>query len=74
LDVEFNLKGIPPEKVEVLEAGLKACIREQKEMTIEREAQLRRFFDATKSRFQRAQEENEKATKTLQKEKDEVLV
>jgi hypothetical protein len=38
LDVEVNLKGIPLEKVEVLEVGLKAYRREQREMTTEREA------------------------------------
>jgi hypothetical protein len=51
LDVEVNLKGVPPEQVEVLEAGLKAYIREQREMTTERAAQLRRLADATKAQF-----------------------
>jgi hypothetical protein len=37
-------------------------------------AQLRRIVDATEAQFQRAQEEKEKATKALKKEKDEVLV
>jgi hypothetical protein len=36
-------------------------------------AQLRRFVDATESQFQRAREEKEKATESLQKEKDQVL-
>jgi hypothetical protein len=35
---------------------------------------LRRILDAIEAWFQRAQEEKEKATKSLQKEKDEVLV
>jgi hypothetical protein len=45
-----------------LEAGLKAYRRGQREMTIERETQLRRLADETEARFQRAQEEKEKAT------------
>jgi hypothetical protein len=35
--------------------------------------QLRRLIDATESRFYRSHEEKEKATKDLQKEKDEVI-
>jgi hypothetical protein len=37
-------------------------------------AQLRRLADSTEARFQRAQEEKEKATEALKKEKYEVLV
>jgi hypothetical protein len=37
-------------------------------------AQLRRLADATEALFQRAQEEKEKDTEALQKEKAEVLV
>jgi hypothetical protein len=73
LDVEVNLKGVPPGQVEVLEAGLKEYRMEQREMTPERATQLRRLADATESRFHRAQEEKEKATEALQKEKEEVL-
>jgi hypothetical protein len=74
LDVEVKLKGIPPGQVEVLEAGLKAYMKEQREMTAKRVTQLRRLADETKAQFQRAQEEKEKAIEALQKEKDKVLV
>jgi outer membrane murein-binding lipoprotein Lpp len=37
-------------------------------------AQLRSIVDATEARFQRAQEEEEKATEALQKEKYEDLI
>jgi hypothetical protein len=47
LDVEVNLKGVPLGKVKVLEAGLKAYTKEQREMTTEREIQLRRFAEET---------------------------
>ena len=43
-------------------------------MTTERAAQIRRLTNAIEALLQRAQEEKEKATKSLQKEKDEVLV
>jgi hypothetical protein len=51
LDIEINIKGIPPKQVQVLEASLKAYRREQGEMTVERETQLRRLANATKARF-----------------------
>jgi hypothetical protein len=54
MDVEVNLKGVPPGQIKVLEAGLKTCRREHKEMTIERETQLRRLADETKAQLQRA--------------------
>jgi hypothetical protein len=69
LDVEINLKGIPPEHVKVLEEGLKACRREMREMTTERESQLRRLADATKARFQRAQEERRRLQKPCKRRK-----
>ena len=62
LDVEVNLKGVPPGQVEVLEAGLKAYRREHREMPTERETQLRRLVDETKSQFQRVEEDKDKAT------------
>jgi hypothetical protein len=54
LDVEVNLKGVPPEQVEVLEAGLKVYRREHREMIVERASQLRRLFDETEAQLQRA--------------------
>jgi hypothetical protein len=36
--------------------------------------QLRRITDVTEARFQRVQEEKEKATEALKKEKDKVLI